>query len=159
MMSLRDLAEPKKRPRQRYTRQLTRREIRAMKKRGYDAERELVHMLRDEGYDAIRIPVSAPSKEPLPDVFAIKDDAILAVEVKSHVRYAYYKKAQVQKLFEFLHMHRIYPRRYPVLAAKFKYKGWWFDVAEKLDDYTLKIDQGLTWNELLAKISKPQPTV
>jgi Holliday junction resolvase len=158
-MSLRDIAAPKKKPRPRYTRQLTAKEVRAMKKRGYDAERELVHMLRDVGYDAIRIPVSAPSREPLPDVFAVKDDAILAVEVKAQVRYAYYKRDQVQKLFEFLNIHRLYPRRYPVLAAKFKYKGWWFDVAEKLDDYTLKIDQGLTWNELLAKLSKPMPTV
>ena len=73
-MSLRDIASPKKKPRQRYTRQLTAKQVRAMKKRGYDAERELVHMFRDEGYDAIRVPVSAPSREPLPDVFAIKDD-------------------------------------------------------------------------------------
>ena len=152
-MSLRDLASPKKKPRQRYTRQLTAKEVRAMKKRGYDAERELVHMFRDVGYDAIRIPVSAPSKEPLPDVFAVKDDSILSIEVKSHVRYAYYKAHQVQKLFEFLDIHKIYPRKYAVLAAKFKYKGWWFDVAEKNQDYIIKINQGLTWNELLNKIS------
>lgn len=90
-MSLRDLASTKKPPRERYTRTLTARQVRAMKKRGYDAERELVHMLRDAGYDAIRVPVSAPSTEPLPDVFAIKGDSILAVEVKAQVRYAYYK--------------------------------------------------------------------
>ena len=105
-----------------------------MKKRGYDAERELVHMLRDEGYDALRVPVSAPSREPLPDVFAIKDDAILSIEVKAQERYAYYKKDQVQKLFEFLEIHKIYPRRYAVLAAKFKYKGWCFDIADKPGD-------------------------
>lgn len=152
-MSLRDLAQKKKKPSKRFTRNLTARQVRAMKKRGYDAERELVHMLRDEGYDAIRVPVSAPSKEPLPDVFAIKGDSILAIEVKSQVRYAYYKRDQVSKLFDFLKIHRLYPRRFPVLAGKFKYKGWSFDVAEKLDDYTLKINEGLTWNELLAKIT------
>src|SRR5210317_863459 len=125
-----------------------------MKKRGYDAERELVHMFRDVGYDAIRIPVSAPSKEPLPDVFAVKDDSILSIEVKSQIRYAYYKSHQVVKLFEFLDMHKIYPRKYAVLAAKFKYKGWWFDVAERRDrDYMIKINQAMSWNELLAKIS------
>jgi Holliday junction resolvase len=123
-----------------------------MKKRGYDAERELVHMLRDAGYDAIRVPVSAPSTEPLPDVFAIKGDSILAVEVKAQVRYAYYKRDQVLKLHEFLTIHRIYPRRFAVLAGKFKYKGWWFGLADKVDDYTIKIDQGLTWNELMARI-------
>jgi Holliday junction resolvase len=152
-MSLRDLASKKKRPKKNFKRNLTARQVRAMKKRGYDAERELVHMLRDEGYDAIRVPVSAPSKEPLPDVFAIKGDSILAIEVKSQSRYAYYKRDQVSKLFDFLQIHRIYPRRFPVLAGKFKYKGWCFDVANKLDDFTLKIDQGLTWNEFLTKIS------
>jgi len=155
-MSLRDIASPKKKSphKPRYTRQLTTKQVRAMKKRGYDAERELVHMFRDEGYSAIRIPVSAPSKEPLPDVFAIKDDSILSIEVKSQVRYAYYKSHQVVKLFEFLEMHKIYPRKYAVLAAKFKYKGWWFDVAERSDrDYMIKIDQGMSWSELLEKIS------
>jgi Holliday junction resolvase len=152
-MSLRDLVSPKKKPRQRYTRQLTAKEVRAMKKRGYDAERELVHMLRDEGYAAIRVPVSAPSKEPLPDVFAVKDNSILSIEVKSQIRYAYYKAHQVKKLFEFLDIHKIYPRKYAVLAAKFKYKGWWFDLAEKNQDYMIKINQGLTWYELLNKIS------
>ena len=152
-MSLRDIANPKKKPRERYTRQLSAKEVRAMKKRGYDAERELVHMLRDAGFSAIRVPVSAPSKEPLPDVFAIKDNIIIAVEVKAQVRYAYYKKDQVQKLFEFLDIHKIYPRRYALLAGKFKYKGWWFDIAGKLDDYVIKINQGMTWNELLSKIS------
>ena len=152
-MSLRDIASPKKQPRQRYTRQLTAKQVRAMKKRGYDAERELVHMLRDVGYSAIRVPVSAPSREPLPDVFAIKDDAILSIEVKAQERYAYYKRDQVQKLFEFLEIHKIYPRRYAVMAAKFKYKGWWFDIATKLDDYMIKINKGMTWNQLLEKIS------
>ncbi len=155
-MSLREIAAPKKKTpyKKKYVRQLSAKQVRAMKKRGYDAERELVHKFRDVGYSAIRIPVSAPSKEPLPDVFAIKDDAILSIEVKSQVRYAYYKSHQVLKLFEFLEMHKIYPRKYAVLAAKFKHKGWWFDLAESPDrDYMIKIDQGLTWNELLERIS------
>ena len=152
-MSLRDIASPKKKPRERYTRQLSTKQFRAMKKLGYDAERELVHMFRDVGYDAIRVPVSAPSSEPLPDVFAIKGDVILSIEVKAQERYAYYKKDQVKKVFEFLEIHKIYPRRYAILAGKFKYKGWWFDIAAKLDDYIIKKDQGMTWSDLLAKIS------
>jgi Holliday junction resolvase len=127
-----------------------------MKKRGYDAERELVHMFRDVGYDAIRVPVSAPSNEPLPDVFAVKDDVILSIEVKSQARYAYYKSHQVKKLFDFLNIHKIYPRKYAILAAKFKYKGWWFDIAdleEKNKDYMIKINKGFTWSQLLSKIS------
>lgn len=109
-------------------------------------------MLRENGFYALRIPVSAPSKEPLPDVFAVKDDCILAVEVKSHFRYAYIKRDQVKKLHEFLKIHKIYPKRFAILAAKFKYRGWWFAIADKYDDYTLKVDQGLSFKELIAKI-------
>ena len=150
-MSLRDLAKGKPK-RSRYTRILTRREVRRIKKRGYDAERELVKKLREAGFKALRIPVSSPSKEPLPDVFAIKGDAILAFEVKSHKRYAYYRRDQVAKLHEFLDIHRIYPRRLAVLAAKFKYKGWWFLVSERPGDYSIKVGEGLTLTGLIGKI-------
>ncbi|MFQ6053404.1 MAG: Holliday junction resolvase Hjc [Candidatus Bathyarchaeia archaeon] len=146
-MSLRDLAGEKPK-RGRFTRTLTRRDVRRIKKRGYDAERELVQKLREAGFDAVRVPVSAPSSEPLPDVFAIKGDAILAFEVKSQERYAYYKRAQVEKLHSFLQIHRYYPRRVAVLAAKFKYKGWAFMVAEKPGDYSLKLGEGLTFRDL-----------
>ncbi|UCD45370.1 MAG: endonuclease [Candidatus Bathyarchaeota archaeon] len=147
-MSLRDLADTKPK-RERFTRQLDRKQVRRMKKRGYDAERELVKKLRDAGFDALRVPVSAPSNEPLPDVFAVKDKTILACEVKSQQRYAYFKSNQVSKLHEFLQIHRIYPKRLAVLAAKFKYKGWVFEVASKTDDYSLRIGQGMSFRDLL----------
>jgi Holliday junction resolvase len=124
-----------------------------MKKRGYDAERELVEMMRNSGFDAIRVPVSAPSKEALPDVFAVKGSSIIAFEVKSQLRYAYYKRIQVSKLQQFLEIHKIYPRKFAVLAAKFKYHGWCFGIAERLDDYTLKIGEGLSFRELLNKVT------
>jgi len=123
-----------------------------MKKRGYDAERELVKKLRGAGFDALRVPVSAPSNEPLPDVFAIKGDTILACEVKSQNRYTYYKRKQVAKLHEFLDIHRIYPKRFAVLAAKFKYKGWVFDLAERPGDYTLRVGQGISFRDLLKRV-------
>jgi Holliday junction resolvase len=124
-----------------------------MKKRGYDAERELVHKLREAGFDALRVPVSAPSREPFPDVFAIKEDAILAFEVKSQERYAYYKRDQVAKLHEFLEIHRIYPRRMAVLAAKFKYKGWTFAISKKPGDYSLRLGRGINFRELVKKVN------
>lgn len=154
-MSLRDLAKPERnrpKPKKKF-RKLTNKQIRAIKKRGYDAEREIVNMLRDQGYDSLRVPVSAPSSEPFPDVFAVKDDSIIAIEVKSMERYAYYKKDQVSKLQKFLEIHKIYPRRYAVLAGKFKYKGWWFKIANKLDDYTIKVEDGLSWEEFLRSIN------
>jgi Holliday junction resolvase len=155
-MSLRDLASSgrsKKKKRVSYARTLTRIEVSAMKKRGYDAERELVSMLRDEGYDALRIPVSAPSNEPLPDVFAVKNKSILAFEVKSMGKFAYFKENQITKLFDFLMIHRIYPNRFAILAAKFKYRGWWFGIPDKPGNYSLKIGIGLRFEELIEVIS------
>lgn len=153
ILSLRDLATSKKK-RIRYTRKLTKKQVKRIKKRGYDAERELVHKLRDAGFEALRVPVSAPSSEPLPDVFAVKGDAILAFEVKSHNRYAFYKRGQVEKLHEFLEVHRFYPRRIAVLAAKFKYKGWSFLVVEKSGDYSIKHGEGQTFEDIIKTISK-----
>jgi len=150
-LSLRDIAHAKIR-RTRFTRTLTAKQVRAMKKRGYDAERELVGMMRAHGFDAVRVPVSAPSNEPLPDVFAVKGSSIIAFEVKSQVRYSYYKAEQVAKLNSFLEIHRLYPRRYAVIAGKFKYKGWCFSIIAKPGDYTLKTGEGLTFKELILSI-------
>jgi len=150
-MSLRDLVKAKPK-RERFTRTLNRDQVRRMKKRGYDAERELVKMFRKAGFHALRVPVSAPSNEPLPDVFAIKDKTILSCEVKSQVRYVYYKRKQVTKLFDFLDIHKIYPRRYAILAAKFRYKGWVFMIPEKTGDYSLRIGEGISFRELLKKV-------
>ena len=150
-MSLRDLVNPKKK-RERFTRTLTLKQVRAMKKRGYDAERELVQLMREQGFDAVRVPVSAPSNEPLPDVFAVRGNSIVAFEVKSQVKYSYYKSDQVAKLNAFLNIHKLYPKKYAVLAGKFKYKGWCFQVVERLGDYTLKTGQGISLKELISRI-------
>jgi Holliday junction resolvase len=152
-MSLRDLAN-KKSKRKRFTRTLDKKQVRRMKKRGYDAERELVKMFRGSGFDSLRVPVSAPSNEPLPDIFAIKEGTIIACEVKSHIRYAYFKSKQIKKLHEFLKIHEIYPKKFAVLAAKFRYKGWVFRIADKTDDYSLRIGDGMGFRELLKEIRK-----
>jgi len=133
---------------------LTAKEVRRMRKRGYDAEREIVHMLREAGFDAIRIPVSAPSNEPLPDVFAVKEDRIFAFEVKSQVSYAYFKKKQVDKLLQFLDIHRLYPHRIPILAAKFKWGGWSLLIASKSQDYSIKRGEGLTFEDFIRECLK-----
>jgi len=133
---------------------LTSKEVRSMRKRGYDAEREIVAMLREAGFMAVRIPVSAPSNEPLPDVFAVKGDWIIAVEVKSHERYAYFKKKQVEKLHQFLEIHKLYPKRTALLAAKFKRRGWTFVIADKPRDYSVKHGEGLSFEEFLRVYEK-----
>ncbi|MEM2188807.1 MAG: Holliday junction resolvase Hjc [Thermofilaceae archaeon] len=119
---------------------LTAEDIARMKRRGYQAERDLVRMLRERGYKAVRVPVSAPSGEPLPDLFAVKGDRLLAFEVKSpRSGRAYFYREQIAKLHEFLGMFDLYPFREAVLAAKFPYR-WVFKRVEGLRDYVLSRD-------------------
>jgi len=138
-MSLRDLAFQAKRKagKGRRGRLLTFKEIRRIKKRGYEAERELVRKLRVNGFKAVRVPVSAPSGEPLPDVFATKGDSIVAFEVKApKAERAYFPRGQVEKLFSFLNFFEPYTQKLAVLAAKFPRK-WVFKLVEKPDDFAV----------------------
>jgi len=141
-MSLRELAAKSKRKgKGRRGRILTVKEIRRIKKRGYQAERDLVKRLREMGFKSVRVPVSAPSNEPLPDVFATKGDCVLAFEVKApNAERAYFSKDQVKKLFDFLNMFEIYLVKLAILAAKFPYK-WVFKRIESIDDYSIHKDE------------------
>lgn len=138
-MSLRELASQAKQRvgKGRHGRLLTFKEIRRIKKRGYEAERELVRKLRVNGFKAVRVPVSAPSGEPLPDVFATKGDRLMAFEVKApRAERAYFPRGQVEKLFFFLNFFEPYAQKKAVLAAKFPRK-WVFRLVEKPDDYVV----------------------
>ncbi len=141
-MSLRDIASRSKRgdksSKGRHGRLLTVKEIKRIRRRGYRAERELVGRLRNLGYNSVRVPVSAPSSEPLPDVFATKDNCILAFEVKApNAERAYFRSDQIKKLFDFLEMFKVYQMKYAVLAAKFPYR-WVFKKVEAIGDYVLE---------------------
>jgi len=141
-MSLRDLAaKSKRRGKGRHGRILTIKEIKRIRKRGYQAERDLVKRLRDMGFKSVRVPVSAPSNEPLPDVFATRGNCVLAFEVKApNAERAYFPKDQVKKLFDFLDIFEAYPTRLAILAAKFPYK-WVFKRIENVDDYSIHKDE------------------
>jgi len=156
-LSLRDLAlksrdEGRRKGRRRKGRRLTSKESRNMKRRGYDAERELVRKLRSLGFKAVRVPSSAPSSEPLPDIFATLDGRILAVEVKaSRGERVYFNSRQVMKLFEFLDIFSIYKEKIALLAGKFPYK-WVFKQIKEADDYVIhKNEKSFKLNELLKK--------
>ena len=107
-------------------------DIKGRRKKGYNAESELVKRLRAKGWRAVRIPVSAPSGEPLPDVLATKDNTILAFEVKVNQKgYAYFSRKQIKKLHLFLEMFQPFNNRIAIVAAKFPYRGW---VMQKVDE-------------------------
>jgi Holliday junction resolvase len=137
-LSLRDLAaKSKHKGKNRHGRILTIGEIRRIRKRGYQAERDLVKKLRELGFRSVRVPVSAPSNEPLPDVFALKGNCIMAFEVKApNAERAYFPRDQVKKLFDFLEMFEAYTIKVAVLAAKFPYK-WVFKRVDRIDDYSI----------------------
>jgi len=106
--------------------------IRRWRKRGFYSENALVKLLQKKGYHSVRIPVSNPSLNPLPDIIARKGPNVYAFEVKNARYYAYFPKQQIQKLFRFL--HELIPleneQKHAVLAAHlgkrwiFKEVGW-----------------------------------
>ncbi len=137
-LSLRDIAEKMNSKGKRKGRRLTSSESRKIRSFGHRAERDLVKKLRAKGFKAVRVPVSAPSSEPLPDVFATKDVYVLAFEVKStSSEKIYFRQDQVRKLFSFLGMFEVYTKRKAVLAAKFPYK-WVFRVVDEAGDYVVR---------------------
>ena len=77
-------------------------DLRKWRRRGFYSESVLVKKLQKSGYNAVRVPVSNPSLQPLPDVIARKDQHVYAFEVKNANYYAYFPKKQVDKLFRFL---------------------------------------------------------
>ncbi len=86
---------------------------------GRNAERELVSILKSEGFYAVRIPTSNSSSNPLPDVFATKGNLLLAIECKSTWEdKVKVREIQIRKLFEFLSMFTMEGKA--VIAVKFK---------------------------------------
>jgi len=83
-------------------REIDKTEIRRWRKRGFYSENALVKLLQKNGYHAVRVPVSNPSLNPLPDIMARKGDHMYAFEVKNATYYAYFPKQQIEKLFRFL---------------------------------------------------------
>ncbi len=77
--------------------------LRRWRKRGFYSENVLVKLLQKNGYHAVRVPVSNPSLNPLPDIIARKGNHTFAFEVKNATYYAYFPKQQIDKLFRFLH--------------------------------------------------------
>jgi len=83
-------------------REIDKAEIRKWRRRGFYSENVLVKLLQKNGFKAVRVPVSNPSLNPLPDIIARKSGSVYAFEVKNADYYAYFPKQQIEKLFRFL---------------------------------------------------------
>ncbi len=126
--------------------------IRKWRRRGFYSENKLVKLLHKAGYKAVRVPVSNPSLNPLPDIIARRGLDVYAFEVKNASYYAYFPKQQTQKLFEFL--DQFIPAedgcKHPVLAAHlgkmwiFRELTWqaWRNVELPDQERIIKRDQG-----------------
>jgi len=101
--------------------------LRRWRRRGFYSENVLVKLLQKNGYKAVRVPVSNPSLNPLPDIIARRETHVYALEVKNASYYAYFPKQQLQKLFEFLDQMVPIPedQKHPILAAHLG-KRWVF---------------------------------
>ena len=101
--------------------------LRRWRRRGFYSENSLVKILHKHKFFAVRVPVSNPSLNPLPDIIARHDEHVYAFEVKNAGYYAYFPKQQVQKLFEFLDQFVPVEERFkhPILAAHMG-KRWIF---------------------------------
>jgi len=101
--------------------------LRRWRRRGFYSESSLVKLLQKNGFYAVRVPVSNPSLNPLPDIIARREEHVYAIEVKNARYYAYFPRQQIQKLFEFLHEFVPVETQYkhPILAAHLG-KRWIF---------------------------------
>ena len=127
-------------------------DIQKRRRKGFQSEKALVKRLEKHGFKAVRVPVSNPSRKPLPDVIARRNQHVYAFEVKTANYYAYFPKKQIEKLFSFLDQLIPGPSRckHPVLAAHFgrlwifqemNWKDWKEDkLAER--ERILKRDKG-----------------
>jgi Holliday junction resolvase len=123
-------------------RQVDKDAIRRWRRRGFYSENALVKLLQKSGYYSVRVPVSNPSLNPLPDIIARRDTEIYALEVKNAGYYAYFPKQQVEKLFRFL--NELVPlcneHKHVVLAAHLG-KKWIFKEISWKDYQTGKLQE------------------
>lgn len=106
--------------------------IRNWRRRGYYSEMRLVKLLQKHGFNALRIPLSNPSLNPLPDVLARREEDTYAFEVKNGNFQVVIHRHQILKLFEFLEQYITSDRslKHVILAChlgriwKFKELKW-----------------------------------
>ena len=129
-----------------------------MVKKGSKEERDLVKLLWQADFAAMRAPASGgATKKPLPDVIAGNGKLYLAIEVKTTSKERIYIGSEkIGGLCEFSDIFGAQP----YVGIKFKYKKWLFLSPENLIrtknrnyrlDLELALKKGLELEELLGK--------
>lgn len=100
------------------------------KKRGFDAERELLHLLSEKGFACARVAGSGMIQETSCDLLAGNGKKFYAIEVKicSKDR-KYFEEKQIKSLVEFAKKFGAES----LIAVKFLRRGWYFITPEELE--------------------------
>ena len=99
------------------------------KAKGINAERELIHLLWEQGWAAIRVAGSGSSKYPSPDILTGNGIRSLAIECKSSGKSArYLPKKEIEELVSF---SRSFGAE-PWVGVRFDKKEWLFLPANNL---------------------------
>lgn len=101
------------------------------KSRGISAERELVHLLQEKGFSAIRIAGSGNTKAPSADVLAGNGVRIFAFECKILAGDNRYMPKE--QICDFIQFARTFGAE-PWLAIKHLHNGWKFVLVEDLKE-------------------------
>ncbi|MBN2422527.1 Holliday junction resolvase [Candidatus Woesearchaeota archaeon] len=101
------------------------------KSKGINAERELIHMLWNRGWAALRTAGSGSMHFPAPDIIASNKLRKIAIECKiTKEDKKYFKKTEIQQLKNFSD----YFGAEPWVAVKFYRTSWFFINIEDLED-------------------------
>ncbi len=120
------------------------------KSRGIDAERELLHMLWDEGWGAMRVAGSGAMKYPSADVVAGNGFRRIVMECKkSKNGRKYISKDQIEEL-------KILSKKFaaePWIAVRFPQKIWEFFMLEDLDEkkksFAINREKSITFKQVI----------
>lgn len=93
-------------------------------------EREFVNMMTEKGIECYRIAGSGIGKEAVSDCIILHKTGTYLVEVKATKEPVFYMRKAVREQLSLLHDTAIRNNAVPLLAIKFKHKGWNFIVVK-----------------------------
>lgn len=113
------------------------------KKKGTDAERDLIHLFWKNNWAAIRAAGSGSTRYPCPDILVSNGFKIVAIEIKIiNSEYKFFYKKEIEELVEFSKKFGAMP----FVAVKFKSHPWLFipvdDLFESKQGYRIKLEEG-----------------
>ncbi|MBN2142025.1 Holliday junction resolvase [Candidatus Woesearchaeota archaeon] len=126
------------------------------KAKGSKAERELIHLLWENGFAAMRAAGSGSTRHPSPDIVAGNGKLFFAIECKAiHAHTKYLDKDEINQLDLFANSFGARP----IVAIRFDNEHWFFMNITDLKEtpkafgvnYELAKKKGLTFEELIGK--------